>query len=434
MSGIFWKCFLPMGLPRSIRADNDKLLVGAFWKRLMELMGVDMHYTSPASSRSNGGCERKNQEFNRQVRLAVARAGKDWVASPPLHEFAMNRRSTAHRAGHSPFMIDRGHEPRGLTDLMRPGSLERKPLDSAAALSFFHRRVHVAQEAVDSMIITQDEMARSQNRLHRGDVHREGDWVRMHKSHFSRPAARELESFKVKPNWVGPFRVSQVGETGNQVRADLAGVQTRADDRFNISAIKPSLPPEGHDARLVHERDRSQDGACAIQSVGVRTHVKDSRCQVQTPNDNAPATTTRRQTSCFGTAWSPQTKFRQTQWTGTLRSGLAHVRLMPLHQSGGRNVRHANVPNSSSFGFPSCRFHVCLARWQGVGHRGWHVSHDMDRSTTNACTSTRWCTRRDLAWTVCRRRRHDLNSSGNTRTRRHYRLHANIQSGHQSWN
>jgi hypothetical protein len=269
----FLEVFSTMGLPRSIRADNDKLLVGAFWKRLMALMGVDMHYTSPASSRSNGGCERKNQEFNRQVRLAVARAGKDWVASLPLYEFAMNRRSTAHRAGHSPFMIDRGHEPRGLTDLMRPGSLERKPLDSAAALSFFHRRVHVAQEAVDSMIITQDEVARSQNRLYRGDVYREGDWVRIHKSHFSSPAARELESFKVKPNWVGPFRVLQVGETGNQVRVDLAGVQTRADNRFNISAIKPSLPPEGHDARLVHERDRSQDGAYAIQSVGSYTLV-----------------------------------------------------------------------------------------------------------------------------------------------------------------
>ena len=210
----FLETFSTMGLPRSIRADNDndKLLVCAFWNRLMTLLGVDMHYTSPASSRSNGGCERKNQEFNRQVRLAVASAGKDWVRSLPLHEFAMNRRSAAHRAGHSPFMIDRGHEPRGFTDLM--GVVEGRPLDSPAALAFFHKRAHVAQEAVDAMVISQDEVARSQNRLHRGEVCREGDWVRVHKTHFSSPAARELESFKVQPNWVGPFRVLQVGESG----------------------------------------------------------------------------------------------------------------------------------------------------------------------------------------------------------------------------
>ena len=204
-----------------MRIDRDVRWNNKFWKALFGLLGVHVQYTSPYSSKSAGQVERKNQEVNKHLRIMLSQADANWATGLPVFEHAMNKRTTRQRAGFSPCMLERGWEPNGVLDFTNtPQCMAAAP--GAPATTYMHRQAHFAQQAVDAISLSHDDVARVQNKKYRGDIVQPGDWVVIRKEHFTQPTERESNHrFKWAANYVGPFRITEVSDRGNTIWVDL---------------------------------------------------------------------------------------------------------------------------------------------------------------------------------------------------------------------
>ena len=248
----FQYVFPVYGLPRQMRIDRDVRWNNKFWKALFGLLGVHVQHTSPHSSKSAGQVERKNQEVNKHLRIMLSQADANWATGLPVFEHAMNKRTTRQRAGFSPYMLERGWEPNGVLDFTNtPQCMAAAP--GAPATTYMHRQAHFAQQAVDAISLSHDDIARVQNKKYRGDIIQPGDWVVIRKEHFTQPTERESNHrFKWAANYVGPFRITEVSDRGNTIWVDLTGVKSKAGNQFNISSYRPSPPPENYAEMRAH--------------------------------------------------------------------------------------------------------------------------------------------------------------------------------------
>jgi transposase InsO family protein len=95
-------------VPRSIISDRGTNWVGAFWRRVCELTGMEQRLSTAYHPETDGSTERANQEVQAYIRIFIAYAQDDWGDLLPAAMLAINNRD-AGAAQLSPFFITHGY-------------------------------------------------------------------------------------------------------------------------------------------------------------------------------------------------------------------------------------------------------------------------------------------------------------------------------------
>jgi hypothetical protein len=99
------------GLLEEIVSDRGPQFASKFWRRLFELLGVDIRLSSAFHLETDGQTERTNQTFEQYFRCTVNYQQDDWLDLLSQAEFAYN--NTTHAStGISPFFAHYGFHPR----------------------------------------------------------------------------------------------------------------------------------------------------------------------------------------------------------------------------------------------------------------------------------------------------------------------------------
>jgi IS30 family transposase len=99
------------GLPEEIAFDRGPQFASKFWRRLFELLEVDIWLSSAFHLETNGQTERTNQTLEQYLRCTVNYQQDDWLDLLSQAEFAYN--NTTHAStGISPFFANYGSHPR----------------------------------------------------------------------------------------------------------------------------------------------------------------------------------------------------------------------------------------------------------------------------------------------------------------------------------
>jgi transposase InsO family protein len=90
------------GVPSKIISDRGTQFTSKFWKRLHEVVGTKLDFSSAYHPQTNGQTERVNQIMEDMLRAYVLTYGKDWEKSLSYAEFSYNNSYQA-SLGMSPF-------------------------------------------------------------------------------------------------------------------------------------------------------------------------------------------------------------------------------------------------------------------------------------------------------------------------------------------
>jgi hypothetical protein len=99
------------GLPEEIMSDRGPQFASKFWRRLFELLGVDIWLSLAFHPETDGQTERTNQTLEQYLRCTMNYQQDDWLDLLSQAEFAYN--NTTHAStGISPFFANYGFHPR----------------------------------------------------------------------------------------------------------------------------------------------------------------------------------------------------------------------------------------------------------------------------------------------------------------------------------
>ncbi len=99
------------GLPKEIVSDRSPQFASKFWRRLFELLGVDIWLSLAFHPETDGQIERTNQTLEQYLRYTMNYQQGDWLDLLSQAEFAYN--NTTHAStGISPFFANYGFHPR----------------------------------------------------------------------------------------------------------------------------------------------------------------------------------------------------------------------------------------------------------------------------------------------------------------------------------
>ncbi len=99
------------GLPEEIVSNRGPQFASKFWRRLFELLGVDIQLSSAFHPETDGQIERTNQTLEQYLRCTMKYQQDDWLALLSQAEFVYN--NTMHAStGISPFFANYGFHPR----------------------------------------------------------------------------------------------------------------------------------------------------------------------------------------------------------------------------------------------------------------------------------------------------------------------------------
>ena len=103
----FSNIFKHHGMPDSIVSDRDSKFTSEFWKRLMELCGVQLKMSSSRHPQTDGASEIMNRMVENYLRCYCSYHQDDWDELLPAAEFAYNSAVTED-LGMSPLEMDIG--------------------------------------------------------------------------------------------------------------------------------------------------------------------------------------------------------------------------------------------------------------------------------------------------------------------------------------
>lgn len=198
------------GLPERIVSDRDSLFTSVFWKRLHELIGVELRMSSAYHPETDGATERANRTITQMVRICALADQHDWVRRLPAIEFALNS-AVSDTTGFSPFYLNYGQVPRALKWDARTS---RYP----GVRAFAQRMKDAILQAHDSIIHARVKQTRQANRHRRAAPFAAGDFVYLSTKNLSLPAG---VSRKLSPRYIGPFQIEKVVVDGSSYKLGL---------------------------------------------------------------------------------------------------------------------------------------------------------------------------------------------------------------------
>lgn len=210
----FSDIFKHHGLPDSIVSDRDPKFTSEFWKRLMELSGIQLKMSSSRHPQTDGASEIMNRLVENYLRCYCSYHQDDWDTLLPAAEFAYNS-SVSDDLGMSPFELDLGWSPRNALDFISGyetsvesvDDLKKKLKDSLDDAQFSYKIAKSRQSAEASQ-------------RYRNPNYEVGEKVWVNKTLFEDAYSKSQGSKKLSSKRVGPFVITElIGR--NAVRLDL---------------------------------------------------------------------------------------------------------------------------------------------------------------------------------------------------------------------
>jgi predicted aspartyl protease len=203
------------GFPRAITSDRGSNWVGAFWRRLCELVRIDQRLSTAYHPETDGATERANQEVLAYLRAFVAYSQDDWPELLPGAMFAINNRDSS-AIGMSPFFLSHGYHADVIQEPERSVAPEASP--KARAERLIRRLKEATEFAQAAMASAQDRQETQANRTRQqSERFKEGDevWLSLRNIPSDR-SSRKLDWLHAK------YRVLEVIGSHN-VRLNVPG-------------------------------------------------------------------------------------------------------------------------------------------------------------------------------------------------------------------
>ena len=99
------------GLPRHIISDRDPRFTGKFWREMLEILGIKLHFFTSFHPQTDGQTERGNALLECYLRHYVSAHQKDWARLLDMAQFSYNlKRSESTRR--TPFELRQANNPK----------------------------------------------------------------------------------------------------------------------------------------------------------------------------------------------------------------------------------------------------------------------------------------------------------------------------------
>jgi len=219
------------GLPTTIVSDRGPAFVSQFLRRLMGLLGVELHAGTAYHPQSDGQTERVNQFLEAYLRNFISYHQDDWYDWLPHAEFCYNN-LVNDSTQQTPFFANYAYHP---TFLITADNTSTVPAaeNLAAVIQSLHEELRFELE------FAQQRSATFYNR-HRTEPPSflDGDLVLLRRRHIrtNRPSA------KLDHQFLGPFQIEST-PSKNARRLKLPQQYSRLYPVFNISLLEPYRRP-----------------------------------------------------------------------------------------------------------------------------------------------------------------------------------------------
>ncbi|GBG76809.1 hypothetical protein CBR_g23024 [Chara braunii] len=242
-------------LPQSIISDRDPRFTSTFWRRLHEVYGSQLRFSSSYHPQTDGQTEVTNKTLGNILRKFV-RDDQQWDLHLAHMEIAYNH-AVSPATGMSPFYCDLGYHPRVRADFLRP--LRLYPDTRCPALDDWIAHMAATMKcAHESLADSQTRMAARANRSRMDHPFKVGDDVLVDARHLQLEADM-LRKFRRR--FFGPCRILQaVGSdtAASPVRFRLKLPdylrQARVHDVYHVSLLRPYRRPSERFAGRPYER------------------------------------------------------------------------------------------------------------------------------------------------------------------------------------
>jgi transposase InsO family protein len=169
MARLFLTYIYPwVGLPDTIVSDRGGQFISDFWDELCKILKIKIKLSSGQHPQTNGQSEVMNQYIAQRLRPYVDYYQQDWDEWLPMLNFAaaaLPHDST----GVSPFLMERGFEPRTSFDWKDASPPVNLKIDRQAAQALAHRMEEIWKHAKANMEHAQQQQ-KSQADKHRQEV------------------------------------------------------------------------------------------------------------------------------------------------------------------------------------------------------------------------------------------------------------------------
>ncbi|GBG86049.1 hypothetical protein CBR_g40950 [Chara braunii] len=242
-------------LPLSIIYDRDPRFTSRFWRRLHEVYGTQLRFSSSYHPQTDGQTEITNRILGDILRKIV-RDDQQWDLHLVHAEIAYNH-AVSPATGMSPYYCDLGYHPRVPADFFRPSLLH--PDTSCPALDdWVARMTSIMKTAHEHIAASQTRMAARANRSRMDHPFKISNDVLIDDRHLQLEADT-LRKFQRR--FFGPCRILQAvgSDTASSpvsFRVKLPDYlrQARVHDVYHVSLLRPYRRPSARFAGRPYER------------------------------------------------------------------------------------------------------------------------------------------------------------------------------------
>ncbi|KAJ9534690.1 hypothetical protein QJQ45_013074 [Haematococcus lacustris] len=218
------------GKPVSVLSDRGAIFNSENWREICRLLGVRIAMSSAYHPQSDGQTERMNRVVEEMLRAYISPDQSDWVEHLDMVEFAINN-SWQESVQNTPFFLNYGEHP------LVP-AVEGLPRKGPRAHEFVQGIMQAVKNARKCWAEAQQRMKAREDGKRRTAKY-EPDALVMLSTQNMRSKSGEAGVRKLKPRYVGPFRVvNMVGEVA--VKLQLPH-QWHMHNVFHVSLVKPYI-------------------------------------------------------------------------------------------------------------------------------------------------------------------------------------------------
>ncbi|GBG79634.1 hypothetical protein CBR_g29784 [Chara braunii] len=228
----------------SIISDRDPRFTSRFWRRLHEVYGTQLRFSSSYHPQTDGQTENTNRTL-RDILRKIVRDDQQWDLHLAHAEIAYNH-AVSLATGMSPYYCDLGYHPRVPANFLQPSQLH--PDTSCPALDDWVRDMtSIMKTAHEHIVASQTRMAARANRSRMDHPFKIGDDVLIDARHLQLEADT-LRKFRRR--FFGPCRILQAvgSDTASSPVSFCVKLpdylrQARVHDVYHVSLLRPYRRP-----------------------------------------------------------------------------------------------------------------------------------------------------------------------------------------------